>query len=484
MKTRKPALFLALILTLSQFACADNPGAGTGKTDDSANPPQSTDEVSTEAGIPEMPDKKLSGFELHVGKPVQEKILWSNVSFATAEENGEVLNDAIYSRNVRTCDKYGFSITDTELDDPLSVLQKQCLSDDSDYDLFLVPLNKMNASTGKEYLVDFHTVPNLDLGGDWWDQDMLRDLDMGGGQFFMNGDVIFSVYDCLRVIMYSKGLAEDLDMDGFYDMVRSGKWTVDRMYELMSAAANDVNSDGKFDYQDRFGLLYNNNSFYACMTAQDVKLVSTDGELGFGSERFVKAYENILKLFDRSLVFNYNNDKYPGLTAREAIVTLFDNRQALFFENGMSAAAQYMRDVKNVDFGFLPLPKLDEDQDKYYSFVSTSAPVLTIPKTNGERLDNTGFALEALCRASSETVVPVYFETCFSAKYTRDEESYEMILLATDSRMYDPGIIYNYGKINSAIVDAAKAGDEAIMSKLESIKDAVLSDYNKSVGKE
>lgn len=59
-----------------------------------------------------------------------------------------------------------------------------------------------------------------------------------------------------------------------------------------------------------------------------------------------------------------------------------------------------------------------------------------------------------------------------------------MILLATDSRMYDPGIIYNYGKINSVIVDSAKAGDEAIMSKLESIKDTVLSDYKKSVGKE
>lgn len=83
MKTRKPALFLTLILTLSQFACADSPGAGTGITDDSSNSPQSAEEVTAEAGIPEMPDKKLGGFELHVGKPVQENILWSNVSFAT-----------------------------------------------------------------------------------------------------------------------------------------------------------------------------------------------------------------------------------------------------------------------------------------------------------------------------------------------------------------------------------------------------------------
>ena len=77
---------------------------------------------------------------------------------------------------------------------------------------------------------------------------MLRDLDMGGGQYFMNGDIIFSVYDCLRVIMYSKGLADDLGMSGFYETVRDGKWTVDHMHKLMTEAAADLNSDGALGF--------------------------------------------------------------------------------------------------------------------------------------------------------------------------------------------------------------------------------------------
>ncbi len=315
--------------------------------------PESTTDTDVTDGIPELPERDLEGFTLSMGKPVQDNIAWSTVTFAPAEENGEILNDAIHRRNTA-------------------------------------------------------------------------------------------------------------------------------MYEYMTLAAVDLNSDGRMDYQDVFSLMYNTNSFAAYLTSQNVKLIDSEGNLGVFDERFNKAYENILKIFDRNLVFHYNDDKYPGLDARQAIVTMFDNKQALFFENGMSAAAQYIRDVQNVDFGFLPLPKLDAAQDKYYSYVSVSAPVLCVPVTTTDRLANTGFVLEALCRESSKSVVPEYFETCFSSKYTHDEESYDMILLATESRMYDLGIIFDYGKILTTITNAAKAGDTAITSKLESIREAVVAEFNEN----
>lgn len=77
-------------------------------------------------------------------------------------------------------------------------------------------------------------------------------------------------------------------------------------------------------------------------------------------------------------------------------------------------------------------------------------------------------------------MVPEYFETCFSSKYTHDEESYDMILLATESRMYDLGIIFDYGKILTTITNAAKDGDAAITSKLESIREAVVAEFNEN----
>ena len=475
MRINTLSIIISLALICGIVSCGDNttPEVTTAVNSD-------TTVETTGGGIPELPERDLEGFTLSMGKPVQANVAWSTVTFAPAEENGEVLNDAIHRRNTAMCEKYGFELVELELDNPLNTLNQQNLAGDTEFDIFLIPLNKVNSIANSDNLVDFHDIPNIELSGEWWDQDMIRDLDIGGGQYFMNGDVIFTIYDCLRVIMYNKGYAEDLKLDGFYELVGSGDWTVDKMYEYMTLAAVDLNSDGRMDYQDVFGLMYNTNSYDAYLTSQNVKLIDADGNLGVFDERFNKAYENILKIFDRNLVFHYNDDKYPGLDARQAIVTMFDNKQVLFFENGMSAAAQYMRDVQNVDFGFLPLPKLDAAQDKYYSYVSVSAPVLCVPVTTTDRLADTGFVLEALCRESSKSVVPEYFETCFSSKYTHDEESYDMILLATESRMYDLGIIFDYGKILTTITNAAKAGDTAITSKLESIREAVVAEFNEN----
>ena len=77
--------------------------------------------------------------------------------------------------------------------------------------------------------------------------------------------------------------------------------------------------------------------------------------------------------------------------------------------------------------------------------------------------------------------MPEYFETCFSAKYTRDERSYEMIVLATESRRYDLGIIYDYGGIMTMLRNTAEANDENITSSMESIRPAVeqaIKDYH------
>ena len=55
-----------------------------------------------------------------------------------------------------------------------------------------------------------------------------------------------------------------------------------------------------------------------------------------------------------------------------------------------------------------------------------------------------------------------------------------MFLLATESWIYDLGIIFDYGKILTTITNAAKAGDTAITSKLESIREAVVAEFNEN----
>ena len=82
MKARKLALILAALLTLS--ACGQTPQSESPPSDGTTAKKSATETAETD--IPDLPDKELGGFELHVGKNIQDKILWSNVSFAVGEE--------------------------------------------------------------------------------------------------------------------------------------------------------------------------------------------------------------------------------------------------------------------------------------------------------------------------------------------------------------------------------------------------------------
>lgn len=166
MKTRITALTLSLVILNSLIASCGN----TTQTpaDISSNNTSATTQVEmVENTIPELPETDLEGFTLSMGKPVQADIAWSTVTFAPSEENGEVLNDAIHLRNTAMCEKYGFELVETELDNPLNTLNQQNLAGDTEFDIFMVPLNKVNSIANSDYLIDFHDIPNLELEGDW-----------------------------------------------------------------------------------------------------------------------------------------------------------------------------------------------------------------------------------------------------------------------------------------------------------------------------
>ncbi len=478
MKIRKfLALFLALVLSASTLACTQEGGT----TNDDTTPSDSIGDDTTpsdDGGIPMLPERDLEGFTLNMGKPIQAGTPWSTLTFAPLEETSDVLNDAIYRRNLKMMAEYNFELAEQELDDVLGTINQQILADDNDFDIYMLALNNSRSIASDDYLVNWYDVPNIELDEPWWDQDMQRDLDIGDGLFFMNSDMVFTIYDCTRILYYCKGLAEDLKLEDtygkFYDIVNDGKWTVDIMHQLMSDASLDLDSDGAWTYKDSYGLMHNYSSLNGLFVGQGQNFAVIEDNypvLDIQNDRFINVYENVVKLMQPTLHIDYSSLNYDGATGRTAIVTLFNNKQALFYENGISAAAQYMRDVEDVDFGFLPFPKYDENQEKYYTTVTNTAPVLLIPKTIPEdRLEKAGFVMEALSRESRESVVPEYFETCFSKKFVRDEESYNMIVLTNESRVYDLGLIYNYGSIADTITGGASSGRSGIASQIESIR--------------
>lgn len=116
----------------------------------------------------------------------------------------------------------------------------------------------------------------------------------------------------------------------------------------------------------------------------------------------------------------------------------FLNERAAFSITSIGSVNVF-RDMESA-YGILPIPKyLETDVD--------SAPIgltllLGIPVTC-QKTEPVCIALDAMARYSYENVLPIYYESlCY--KYTRDEDSVEMLERIQQSRTADLGVAYGW----------------------------------------
>ena len=109
----------------------------------------------------------------------------------------------------------------------------------------------------------------------------------------------------------------------------------------------------------------------------------------------------------------------------------------------LSVEYEYLTDMENA-YGIIPIPKLNEDQDDYYSYTHDLMSVIGIPGTvEEEKLEMIGTALEELSAYSYNYTIEAFFEVALKGRYMRDEESRKMLDLIVDNLRIDTGWIYS-----------------------------------------
>jgi hypothetical protein len=100
-----------------------------------------------------------------------------------------------------------------------------------------------------------------------------------------------------------------------------------------------------------------------------------------------------------------------------------------------------LRDAE-FEYGIIPYPKYDENQAAYYTMADGFHTLLGIPKTSPD-LTMTAVITEALNAYSYKDVVPVYYEVALKVKFTRDDESVQLLDIISDGTIYDFGYFYD-----------------------------------------
>ena len=417
--------------------------------------------------LSDLPDVTFNGHKFRIINTTPDAVTWLLTQIEAEEEMGEVLSDSIYRRNRIIEEKYDIEIEEIVANDPGDArnrLQRSAQAGSDDYDLGYLYIGDSLTMSQNGLLYEINSVPYIDLEKPWWDKDVVNDLSIANKLFGVAGDFCFAHYSAVMPIFFNKQMLANLGLEDPYQLVHDGKWTLEKFAELSKDASIDIDGNGTWNQHDQYGFMSLNFLVYpSFMLSVGERFVRKDANdlpyFAAGSPRFIDAYERIIDILNNNNRF-FDADAAGNHRYQD---TMFPGNQALFWHELMNWS-KILREME-ADFGIIPTPKFDEEQEHYYSRVF-NATMMAIPVTVSD-VERTGIILEALCAESYYSVKPVYYDTMLKTKISRDDESGEMLDIIFANRIYDMGYLYWNGPVLDPYVSLARSGSTDIMSYIE-----------------
>ena len=412
------------------------------------------------------------------------------------EMAGELIHDAVYKRNLEVEERFNVKISDRKNNNVFDFIRKSVASGVVDYSVAWAMVTDYVKLSQNNMLLDLQNVPNLNLEKKYWDQNVVRDFTISGKLYGIMGDISTSVSVFTHLFGINKVVAQDngINIAEIYQSVRDGKWTYDSLYSLTKDLYRDLDGDGTRNYADQYGFGVTVAVVDAMFSASGEKLVTRDANGDFMlspvTARIEAVYSKISDILsDKNITAGgWNIGKIegeirsPGGAGWYAIDDKFLNNTVLFVDIDVGIMMDFR--AMETDFGIVPVPKFDDSQKNYSVYAYPFYPMLTIPSAyagDGDSLDMIGAVMEGLASASYKHLTPAFYDTAFATKYTRDDESIEMLDIILRSRIYDWMTMFNFGNIYSNIHTQIQKDSLNIVSLFEKYEEKAKSDIQKVV---
>ena len=484
-------LTLALLLT-SLIACGGAKETETdpaGETESETAAPLETetgfDRNSVKDDIPETlnfsnADNNTITFFVRNDVPLWEK------EMDVDEITDDTLYDAIYQRNRTVEQRLGVEITTisqsgnfTNRNEWNQTLRNAVNTKSGDFDASAIYMSTGSALATEGMYQNVLDFPNINLEKPWWNKSIQDELTLFDTLYYLAGDIAITETAVGATLFFNKDLLKEYYPDNMdlYQLVRDGEWTVDAMYDVIAPVWEDVNSDGEKSDGDVFGYtigIGDGSEMDAWVAALGINITEdVDGipELSFYSERTISAFEKVQDLYLR------NTGSYRAGGIKEST---FTNGNSLFSLGKLETGSSF-RDV-TFQYGVVPLPKLDTDQESYRTIcVNTASLVVILASLPAERREMVGATLELMAAESYKQVTPAFYDIVLKSKYSNAPDDAEMYDLILSSFTISFGYCYStvsLGKIGSLFRDITidlaqtyEANEEVYQTALETLID-------------
>ena len=459
------SILLLVTMLVSVFAsCAktDSTDALTSDTNATDSTVASVDDsVATDAATeaPEYvkPEEDYTGKVFTFSSVQYDNPNWIATSYVEAakpEINGDIINDAIYHRITATEETLGITI-ESNIYKSNNTIMNMVMAGDYIADCIILEGLEFASVLPKNLLRDLNEISTLDLTASWWDQNAVTSLSLGGKLYGAVGDISPMGLLAANCVYVNRAMLTTAGLEDPAEYVKAGTWTYDVMEQMGRVVAHDVNGDGKMTEVDIFGL-DSEPIGYVAVGSCGVKYTAKDENdlpvLALDQERAIAAIEKLVPLFRNKEITLYSQDfTSSGFKNifRDLIVQKFIEDEVLFVNNWLCVALE-LREMES-DFGLLPPPKYDEEQESYMVYNSPSWTTYTaIPKTVKDAdLNFIGDVMNALGYYGHEHIYTALIDTAITYKSLRDEGNREMMELIYENRIFDLADIYDFGGISS-----------------------------------
>ena len=448
------ALLLSVLMAGSVFVSCDdkskNEGDGTGEL----TIPSSTPEEEGSPSFEGIDLNEYKGTTVKIAMPLAAETTYCDMFLYAQNYTGDTVNDAVYERNKKVEDRFGITLEFYSSETVAPDLRKLIMTDDNPYEIAFINGVHLSSLLQSGYLKDLNELKYCDFTKEYWDQNCYENLSFGGKNYYMISDISSAMMYGSAVVFFNKNMIEEFKLESPYELVDSNEWIWEKYIEMGMVVSADLNNDGKWDENDRYGAY--GDTVGGSMLASGVRYTrnNADGipEIVFLKENADRTIEIYNMLCDAAELkgLHLSEDSISETVDQSAYMhkwdycrgAMFGGDRVLFCTAGLRTS-DLLTNMES-DYGIVPLPKYDAEQSEYYSTIDYNFSWLTIPITN-QRMDFISCVLEYMAYASTDTVNYAFYDKVMKGQRASDPDTVRMLELIRGTMLYDFAINNDIG---------------------------------------
>lgn len=364
-----------------------------------------------------------------------------------AEETGDVMSDVYYFRQREIEERYelvwqnAFTAGngDPDFNATVEMVKQDVLAGVGAYDAAYGIDMHCQLLLINDCLYDVSSFENLDFEREWWPENFTVDYNIAGAMYFLSGPIVSSFFQDGSSVVFNKQVAEDYNIPDLYEIVKSGEWTFDKMFEIASVIPENKRGDGTYRYGNPCGI--------TTLVAHGMSLVKFDEnnipyyeetlpkELSDIADKFSVIYSDDTQTVNLKGFISGRYEHFEEKYGYEDVDDMFADGKILFMFTPTDDASDLR--CLDVKFGILPVPKGSVSQEDYVSYAfPESVCNVFIPKSikNPTKAD---VIIESMAALGYKYFKQVYYDTMLKSRTVYDYESKDMIDIIFRTKKYD-----------------------------------------------